>query len=242
LLSGSLDASLQTRPAGSPAASPGSPATLSRLTVSPDRRYLVRADGTPFLYLSDTAWELFHRPNREQVKTYLELRAKQKFTVIHAVALAELDGIRDPNAYGDLPLIENNPARPAVTPGSDPANKEQYDYWDNVDYVVNEANRLGMYIAFLPTWARWLGVNPNDEKIINADNAQAYGEFLGKRYGTKGVISGTRRRPHRSGLRRRLAGDGQGDRDRDLREGRLRRRADDLSSGRWSHVVRMVSQ
>ena len=42
--------------------------TLPQLPVSADRRYLVRADGTPFLYLSDTAWELFHRPTREQVR------------------------------------------------------------------------------------------------------------------------------------------------------------------------------
>lgn len=163
-------------------------AALSKLTVNADRRYLVREDGTPFLYLSDTAWELFHRPNREQVRAYLELRAKQKFTVIHAVALAELDGIRDPNAYGDLPLIDKDPTRPAVTPGSNPNNEQEYDYWDHVDYVVDEANRLGMYIAFLPTWARWLGVNPRDEKVITAENAQAYGEFLGKRYGKKGII------------------------------------------------------
>ena len=71
-------------------------AKLPQLTVSADRRYLVRADGTPFLYLSDTAWELFHRPTREQVRDYLALRARQKFTVIHAVALAELEGISDP--------------------------------------------------------------------------------------------------------------------------------------------------
>ena len=46
-----------------------------------------------------------------------------------------------------------------------------------------------MYVAFLPTWGRWLGVNqPRDERIITAQNAQAYGEFLGKRYGRKSII------------------------------------------------------
>ncbi|CAN5837216.1 glycoside hydrolase family 140 protein [soil metagenome] len=174
-------------PAGS-AVQAGTQGTLPRLKVHPDRRYLVREDGTPFLYLSDTAWELFHRPTREQVRAYLELRARQNFTAIQAVALAEVDGISDPNAYGDLPLIDKDPARPAVTPGADPGNSQEYDYWDHVDYVVDEANRLGMYVAFLPTWARWLGVNPRDEKVITVENAQPYGEFLGRRYGKKGII------------------------------------------------------
>lgn len=38
---------------------------LPSLRVGPDGRYLVRPDGSPVLYLADTAWELFHRPNRE---------------------------------------------------------------------------------------------------------------------------------------------------------------------------------
>ena len=49
-------------------------------------------------------------------------RAEQRFTAIQAVALAELDGASVPNAYGDLPPIEKDPARPAVTPGSNPNN------------------------------------------------------------------------------------------------------------------------
>jgi hypothetical protein len=178
----------RSRPADS-ASQPGTArAALPQLRVHADKRYLIDQNGTPFLYLSDTAWELFHRPNREQVRQYLELRAKQRFTVIHAVALAELDGISDPNAYGDLPLTDKDPARPATTPGANPGNPQQYDYWDHVDYVVDEANRLGLYVAFLPTWGRWLGVNPRDEKVITVANAQSYGEFLGKRYGQKRII------------------------------------------------------
>lgn len=176
---------------GAPAPQPAprsSGAALPALRVHADQRYLVAQDGTPFLYLADTAWELFHRPDRDQVREYLDLRARQKFTVIHAVALAELNGISDPNAYGDLPLVDRDPTKPAITPGANPANPQEYDYWDNVDYVVDEANRRGLYVAFLPTWARWVGVNPQDEKVITAANAQPFGEFLGKRYGRKGII------------------------------------------------------
>jgi len=93
---------------------------LPQLRVSDNRRFLVTNDGRPFFYLADTAWELFHRLNREQAVKYLDTRAAQGFTVIQAVALAELDGITVPNAYGKLPLVDGDPARPAVTPGAQP--------------------------------------------------------------------------------------------------------------------------
>ena len=81
-----------------------------RLKVSENRRFLVYEDGRPFFYLGDTAWELFHRLNREEADRYLQDRARKGFTVIQAVALAELDGLDDPNPYGHLPLLDNDPA------------------------------------------------------------------------------------------------------------------------------------
>jgi hypothetical protein len=159
---------------------------LPKLRVSDDQRSLVRADGKAFFYLADTAWELFHRLDRKQVLQYLDKRAAQKYTAIQAVALAELEGIEDPNAQGDLPLVDKDPARPATTPGASPADAKQYDYWDHVDYVIDEANRRGLYMALLPTWARW--VTDERGKIFTPQNAEAYGQFLGKRYGNKGVI------------------------------------------------------
>jgi hypothetical protein len=121
---------------------------LARLKVSDNHRFLAREDGSPFFYLGDTAWELFHRLNREEADRYLENRASKGFTVIQAVALAELDGIDAPNAYGHRPLLNNDPTQPDVKDG--PAN----DYWDHVDYIVEKANALGLYIGLLPTWGR----------------------------------------------------------------------------------------
>ena len=82
------------------------------LTVSDNRRYLVQKDGTPFFYLGDTAWELFHRLTLEEATEYLRTRAQQGFNVIHAVALAEFDGLTEPNRKGDLPLHNLDPTRP----------------------------------------------------------------------------------------------------------------------------------
>lgn len=76
-------------------------------------------------------------------------RAKKRFNVIRSVALAELDGHTVPNVYGYLSLHNLDLAQPAVKEGT------ENDYWGHVDYIVNKANALGMYIGFLPTWGRY---------------------------------------------------------------------------------------
>lgn len=158
-------------------------ATLPRLKVSENRRFLVTEDGRPFFYLGDTAWELFHRLDREEATRYLEDRAEKGFTVVQAVALAELDGLADPNPYGHRPLQDDDPARPDVVEG--PAN----DYWDHVDFVVDKANALGLYVGFLPTWGdKWNRKWGRGPEIFTPANASAYGEWLGRRYRDRGII------------------------------------------------------
>src|SRR3954469_3285433 len=91
---------------------------LPRSHVSANHRFIVQDNGQPFFYFADTAWEPFHRLNRKEGVNHLRTRAEQGFTVVQAVALAELDGLTDPNAFGKLPLINRDAARPAVTPGA----------------------------------------------------------------------------------------------------------------------------
>lgn len=147
------------------------------LKVSENRRYLVHADGTPFFWLGDTAWELFHRLDREETEKYLENRRKKRFTVIQAVALAELDGLNTPNRSGHRPLLDNDPARPDVKDGP------QNDYWDHVDWVVKRAEEKGIYIGLLPTWGdkvkKLWGVGP---VVFTPESARAYGRWIGARY------------------------------------------------------------
>ncbi|MBQ7028655.1 MAG: DUF4038 domain-containing protein, partial [Thermoguttaceae bacterium] len=64
--------------------------TLPRLKVSENGRFLTTEDGAPFFWLGDTAWELFHRLNREEIVRYLDNRQERGFTVVQAVAVAEL--------------------------------------------------------------------------------------------------------------------------------------------------------
>ncbi|WP_461098887.1 glycoside hydrolase family 140 protein [Spirosoma luteolum] len=142
------------------------------LRVSANGRYLVQADGAPFVYLGDTAWEVFHRLDRAEADWYLQRRAEQGFTVIQAVALAELDGLNTPNALGDRPLLNNDPTTPNEA------------YFRHVDYVIDKAAALGLVIGLLPTWgdklfkASW-GAGP---EIFTPDNAFTYGRWIGNRY------------------------------------------------------------
>ncbi len=154
-----------------------SAAPLPRLRVSENKRFLVTADKQPFFWLGDTAWELFHRLNREDAERYLKNRAAKRFTVIQAVALAELDGLTVPNAYGHLPLRNNDPTQPIEA------------YFAHVDWIVAKANELGLYVGFLPTWGdkwnkKW-GAGP---EIFTPENARAYGEWLGRRYRDAGLV------------------------------------------------------
>ncbi len=176
--------------AGAGMAAPPAARNLPKLKVSDNHRFLVDGTGKPFFYLADTAWEIFHRLTREEAVQYLDIRARQGFTAIQAVALAEHDGLRVPNAYGALPFVDYDPSRPAVTPGSNPAHAGEYDYWDHVDYVVDQANRRGIYVALLPAWGGWVTdhAGDRDDRVITMQNAQNFGEFLGKRYGKKGII------------------------------------------------------
>lgn len=154
-----------------------STSSAQNLSVSENHRYIVQEDGTPFFWLGDTAWELFHRLDREEATQYLENRAEKGFTVIQAVVLAEFGGLTDPNPYGDLPLINNDPTQPNEA------------YFEHVDFVVNKAEELGLYIGMLPTWGdkfnqKW-GMGP---EIFNTINAKEYGEFLAERYKDKPII------------------------------------------------------
>ena len=171
IVSAALPAGLHTCSAQTPSR------VAAELRVSDDGRRIVTRDGAPFFWLGDTAWELFHRLDRDEADLYLEDRARKGFNVIQAVVLAELDGLHTPNAYGDFPLIDDDPAR---------TNEA---YFKHVDYVVGKANDLGMYVGLLPTWGdkfnkRW-GVGP---EVFTPENARAFGRFLSDRYREAGIV------------------------------------------------------
>src|ERR1700751_1191220 len=144
---------------------------MQKLKISSNRRFLVYEDGSPFYWFGDTAWELFHRSTREDAERYLEKRKAQRFSIIQAVVLSEENGIRTPNRYGDLPLIDEDPAKP---------NKE---YFQHIDWVLKKAESMGVWFGILPTWGDKVGhTHGAGPAIFTPQNAWEYGHFLGSRY------------------------------------------------------------
>lgn len=146
----------------------------SQFTVSSNKHFLLK-NGKPFFWMGDTAWELFQRLDREEADRYLKRRSEQGFTIIQAVVLAELDGLHTPNAYGEIPLINDDPSKP---------NER---FFQHVDYIINKANEYGLTIGLLPTWGdkvfkdKW-GAGP---EIFDEQSAAVYGAWIATRYKNK---------------------------------------------------------
>jgi len=144
---------------------PTTPSVTGSLRISSNGRYLMRANGTPFFYLADTAWQMPIKLDRADVDYYLKDRAAKGFTAIQMVAL---DTPSDKNRYGQQALLNNNPATPNQA------------FFQQIDYIVSKAASLGLYISFMPTWGR--NVGETGGRMFNTSNAYAYGKYLGNRY------------------------------------------------------------
>jgi hypothetical protein len=156
----------------------------AQIKVSQNGKFLETKDGKPFFWLGDTDWEMFHRLTREEIEEFISIRSEQGYNVLQAVALAEFNGIREPNRYGDWPLNNEDPTQLLTTPGSDPENTYEYDYWDHVDFAVTKAAEKGVYIGLLPTWGDKVAHLWGDGPIIfDEKNAEVFGQLLAKRYG-----------------------------------------------------------
>ncbi len=146
--------------------------TNGPIQVHPENRFLMTADGKPFFWMADTAWELFHRLDPDESKTYLDKRKEQGFNVVQAVVLAELDGINTPNANGDLPFND--------------LEKWEYNeaYFRHVDQVLDLALARDIHIALLPTWGDKLFKSTwgNGPEIFTPETAYSYGKWIGNRY------------------------------------------------------------
>jgi hypothetical protein len=153
----------------------GAPPSFSRperwsfpLAVSNDRRHFVDQAGRPFLWVGETNWPLpAYSP--EEADAYLTERQRQGFTVIQTVAIFPPDeATRRPVASfrGDQPLLNDNPATP-----------NEY-FFQHLDRIIQLAESRGLVVALLPAW----GIYVTKYDLIDAENARAYGRYVGRRY------------------------------------------------------------
>jgi hypothetical protein len=140
----------------------GNSARLQGLRVSPNGRFLVREDGSPFPWFGDTAWRLTSKPSAADVTFYLDDRVRRGFTLIQVDL-----------GWGDKQYVNEN---------TDTPNEP---YWQGVDRVLDEATARGLYVVFAVMWG-W-----DYPKAFDGDTSKAYrlGSWLGRRYlGRKNVL------------------------------------------------------
>lgn len=91
--------------------------------------------------------------------------------MIQAVALAEFNGLRKPNQYGEVPLKNLDPAQP------------NDKYFKVVDSAIHMARQRNLFVGLLPTWGdkvtKLWGEGP---VVFDSINAYAYGKWIGNRY------------------------------------------------------------
>ena len=139
-----------------------------RLKVSENHRYLIHENGTPFFWLGNTAWLISERLTRDDVEFYL---TKEREAGYNVEQIQVLNAIPTFNIYGMQANDESFDMQKF-------SRKDQYGYWEHLDYIVDFAASQGIYIAMDCIWGSQINK-------MTTEKAAKYGKFLGERYKNK---------------------------------------------------------
>ncbi len=134
------------------------------LKVTENGRYFSCGD-TPFFWMGDTAWLLFHRLTEEETRNYLRNRKELGYNIILA------DFLHSPeqkNCAGEAALVNGDFNR---------INRDG-GFWKHVDSVIRIAEELGLYIGILPVWGSSIVAGGS----LNEENLDTYMDFILDRY------------------------------------------------------------
>lgn len=155
---------------------------LFPLKISPNSRYLVDQNDTPFFLNGDTPWSLIAEVSKEDAVAYLDNRQAKGFNTILVNLLEHKFATNAPsNFYGDAPFT----GEAFVTPNE--------DYFAHADYVIQEAWDRGLVVFLAPLY---LGYNCGDEgwcSEVDTDytslaDMRSWGQYVGNRYKDYGNI------------------------------------------------------
>lgn len=123
------------------------------IRVSDDKRYLIHADGTPFIWIGDTGWNATYNSTMEDWKTYVDTRAAQRFTVIQV----------SPRGVGNRNTASAKPDVSFKTDGTpDP------EFWKDLEDKIHYANEQGILILLVGVGSAWrdtMAANPHNQKF-----------------------------------------------------------------------------
>lgn len=147
------------------------------IRVAQDRRYLEQADGTPFFWLSDTAWNGALKADHASWETYLSDRRKKKFTAVQFVTTQWIAAAG--NAEGRLAYE----GRESIT--IDPI------FFQWMDERVRAVNDHGLVAAPVLIWtAPWSPYSKflNPGNALPDDQVIRLARYMVARYGAYQVI------------------------------------------------------
>ncbi|QHT68461.1 DUF4038 domain-containing protein [Rhodocytophaga rosea] len=142
------------------------------LKISASKRHLVDQKNKPFLYQADTGWMLFLNLTKQEAITYLADRKSKGFNVIQTM-LTGFDDFK--NREGHSPFLGNKDfAQPNEA------------YFTHVDWVIRQADSLGLILSIAPLWSGcckegWAGEGKPIEKN-GIKKTHELGRYIGKRY------------------------------------------------------------
>ena len=147
------------------------------IRVADDRRYLVHADGTPFFWLSDTAWNGALKSDARSWQNYLRDRAGKGFTAVQFVTTQWLAAAGN----ADLRLAYLGREKIWIDPV----------FYQWMDERIDALNDLGLVAAPVLIWAahwnqRTLDLNPGTS--LPDDQVIVLARYMVARYGAHHVI------------------------------------------------------
>ncbi len=149
------------------------------LRVSSNRRFLEHADGTPFLWLADTAWSGPLLSTSDEWADYLRERVRQGFSAVQWVAtqyLAAPDGDRE----GQLPYAGHEHI--AVNPA----------FYQRLDRRLDALNAAGLLGAPVLLWAaEWSNASVNESNpglVLPEDQATLLARYMVARWGAHDLL------------------------------------------------------
>ena len=149
------------------AATAQKPWAHGRLMVSDNHRFLMHQDGTPFFWQGETAWLMPQKLDRQEVQYYLNRCREAGYNIAQVQVLNDVPSV---NVYGQLSHVDGWNMEAVEQKGV-------YGYWDHLDFIIDQAERQGIYIGMVTIWGSQIKAGH-----INEAEAKAYGTFLANRY------------------------------------------------------------
>lgn len=120
------------------------------LRVSEDKRHLVYADGSPFLWLGDSGWNVTLKSTMKEWKYYVDTRAMQGFSVIQI----------NPRGTGNKLTASADPYVSFKSNG-----KNDPSFWHDLEDKIEYANMKGIIVFVAGIGSAW-----RDTMAVNKQN------------------------------------------------------------------------